>query len=153
MMYSPSMNAFYIHSIGAVPPGCIEISDETHAALLQAQTNGKVIQPDENGYPIAVDHPAPSAEYLAALVRSDRDCRMICALDAKGKYTTQQELIAAGGSVVNPITAQEHVEILQYIEDLRNIPQQAGFPWTGPTDPACPWPTKPGCVCDMPIIG
>jgi len=28
-----------------------------------------------------------------------------------------------------------------YIQALRDIPEQEGFPWNGPDDPDCPWPT------------
>jgi len=31
--------------------------------------------------------------------------------------------------------------LLTYRKALRDIPEQEGFPWTGPDDPECPWPT------------
>jgi transposase len=61
MKYSPSKNGFYhpaVHGIN-VPPDAVEITVGEHHALLAAQAQGKVIQPDENGRPVAVDPPVP----------------------------------------------------------------------------------------------
>ncbi|MEG6551743.1 tail fiber assembly protein [Desulfocurvibacter africanus] len=32
---------------------------------------------------------------------------------------------------------------LAYRQALRNVPEQEGFPWTGPEDSAVPWPVEP----------
>jgi len=151
--YSPSTHGFYCYGCaGNVPVDAVGISDELYRSLLAAQAAGQMIVWDDQAQlPAAANPPAPTLGQLAEAVRNTRDCRMLCALDATGKYTTQQALIASGGTVASPITEQEYITVLQYIEDLRNIPQQSGFPWNGPDDVACPWPTKPACVCDMSI--
>jgi hypothetical protein len=152
MKYSPSSGGFYSPSLGNAPVDAVDINDELYTTLMVAQSQGKIISWDEQTQlPAAVEPPAPTVEQLAEAVRNTRDCRMLCALDLTGKYTTQQALISSGGTVASPITEQEYISVLQYIEDLRNIPQQPGFPWNGPDDVACPWPTKPACVCDMSI--
>lgn len=47
---------FYDSNINDIPDDSVEISDEYHAELLEKQSNGLVIESDENGYPIAVEH-------------------------------------------------------------------------------------------------
>lgn len=41
------------------------------------------------------------------------------------------------------LTDEQYQEWLGYRQALRDIPQQPGFPWDGPDDPACPWPDTP----------
>lgn len=55
MFYSKSTGGFYspeIHTI--MPSDVVEITDEQHQALLETQSQGKVIVSDDNGYPVAV---------------------------------------------------------------------------------------------------
>ena len=56
MYYNSKNNGFYDSNINDIPGDSVEISDEYHAELLEKQSNGLVIQSDENGYPIAVEH-------------------------------------------------------------------------------------------------
>ncbi len=73
MFYSKSTGGFYdpaIHT--AIPADAVEITESYHADLLAAQSAGKLIEPDVNGYPIAVDPPPPTlaeaqADALAAI--------------------------------------------------------------------------------------
>lgn len=53
--YSKTTNGFYDSAINmAMPSDAVEISADTHAALLASQSAGQVIQPDQNGNPQAV---------------------------------------------------------------------------------------------------
>lgn len=54
--YNSKNNGFYDSNINDIPNDSVEISDEYHAELLEKQSDGLVIQSDENGYPIAVEH-------------------------------------------------------------------------------------------------
>ena len=59
-MYSAQTGGLYrndVHSI--IPDDAVNITQEVHTALLSAQSQGKMIQSDENGYPIAVEPPPP----------------------------------------------------------------------------------------------
>lgn len=52
--------AFYDPEINPeIPKGALELTDEEHRVLLEAQSSGKVIAPDESGRPIAVYPPPP----------------------------------------------------------------------------------------------
>lgn len=56
MYYNSNNNGFYNSNINDIPDNSVEISDEYHAELLESQSKGFVIQSDEKGYPIAVEH-------------------------------------------------------------------------------------------------
>lgn len=68
--YSPSTNGFYLPSIHGenIPADAVDVSAEEHAALLQGQANGKRISAGEQGRPVLVDAPAPSAAQQRALL-------------------------------------------------------------------------------------
>jgi hypothetical protein len=55
--YAKSTGGFYSADIHGdnIPADAVEITDEQHAALLEAQSSGKAITADTNGSPIAVD--------------------------------------------------------------------------------------------------
>lgn len=58
-----------------IPGDAVEITDAEHAALLAAQTAGKVIQGDATGRPVAVDPPAPTADQMWDKIKTERDLR------------------------------------------------------------------------------
>lgn len=73
--------------------------------------------------------PVPTVEELAARVRAERN-RRITATD----YLVMPDY---------PLDTDKLEEIKVYRQALRDLPQQPGFPWGGPDDPACPWPVIP----------
>ena len=61
--YSKSTSGFYSDAIHAqMPADAIEISDAEHADLMTAQAQGKCIQADTDGKPVAVAQPAPTPQ-------------------------------------------------------------------------------------------
>lgn len=68
MFYSQSTRGFYTPEIHGdnIPADAVEITAEQHAALLDGQAAGKVITPDENGFPVLADPPPPTAAQLQA---------------------------------------------------------------------------------------
>ncbi len=93
-----------------------------------------------------------SKELNGTLVRESRDMKAICGLDCKSKYDREQESISKGISVIDPMAEADYILVLQYLQDLFELPSQSGFPWDGPDDPLCPWPIKPDCVMDSPLM-
>lgn len=67
MFYSKSTGGFYDTAIHGdnIPSDAVEITTEEHAALLDAQSQGKRIEADASGFPVAVEH-VPTADELAA---------------------------------------------------------------------------------------
>ena len=68
MFYSKSTGGFYDTAIHGdnIPADAIEITTEEHQALLEGQSNGKIIATDKNGKPILQDPPPPTAEQIIA---------------------------------------------------------------------------------------
>lgn len=55
IFYNKNTNAFYNSEINDIPENSVEITHEYHNELLQKQSEGMIIQSNENGYPIAVE--------------------------------------------------------------------------------------------------
>ncbi len=68
MLYSKSTGGFYDRAIHGdnIPEDAVDITSEQHAALLEGQSQGKIISADENGYPILIDPPPPTTEKIVA---------------------------------------------------------------------------------------
>ncbi|WP_368565476.1 tail fiber assembly protein [Pseudoxanthomonas sp. UTMC 1351] len=122
--YSAASGGFYRSDIHEhIPHDAVAISADEHAALLDAQTAGKRIQPNAAGHPVAQAPAPPTAEQQAAQHRHRRD-RLLEASDIRllSDYPqTQAELNAW----------------LQYREALRRVPEQPTFP------NEVTWPTPP----------
>lgn len=73
------------------------------------------------------EKPAPTIEELAVSVRTERNKR-IAATD----YLVMPDY---------PISQEKLEEIKAYRQALRDLPQEPGFPWSGPDDPECTWPS------------
>lgn len=91
----------------------------------------------------ATDEAARLAEHnsepaRATRVRTERDRRLS---DCTWIVERHRDQLASGGETT--LTDAGYQNWLAYRQALRDLPQQPGFPWTGPDDPACPWPVMP----------
>ena len=79
-----------------------------------------------------------SEESRAARLLAERDRRLNATtwLVERHKEQTAED-------IATTLTDEEYSGLLAYRQALRDLPQQPGFPWGGPDDPACPWPVKP----------
>ena len=77
MFYSKTTGGFYATAINGenIPADADEITSEQHSALIEGQSNGKVITSDENGFPILVD-PVITPEQIASIERAWRDSEL-----------------------------------------------------------------------------
>lgn len=68
MFYSKSTGGFYDTAIHGdnTPSDAVEITTEQHQALLEGQSQGKLIVADKNGKPVLQDPPPPTAEQIMA---------------------------------------------------------------------------------------
>lgn len=68
MFYSKSTGGFYSTEIHGdnIPSDAVEITNEQHQALIDGQSQGKMIQADANGRPALVDPPPPTTEQIIA---------------------------------------------------------------------------------------
>jgi hypothetical protein len=61
IFYAKTTNAFYDPSINTeIPSDAVEITQEDYQSLMLAQQTGQVIQANSQGYPEAVNPPAPT---------------------------------------------------------------------------------------------
>ena len=68
MFYAKSTNGFYEEAIHGdnIPADAVEITGEEHQALLEGQSQGKIISADKNGKPVLKDQPPPTPEQIIA---------------------------------------------------------------------------------------
>lgn len=104
-----------------VYPYAAEFAEEWDAVFAYAEAHPECVTEEEPYEP-----PVPTLEELAASVRAERN-----------------KLLALTDHLVMPdypLDTDKLEEIKVYRQALRDLPQQPGFPWDGPDDPACPWP-------------
>lgn len=131
LFYSQSTGGFYATEIHGdnVPDDAVEITKGEHQTLLQGQSEGKLIAADENGYPILVDPPAPTAEQIAEQVRAERDAKIEA---VRWRIERAKDEADLGVPLTEPLEP-----LLQHAQALRDVPQQAGFP------KEIAWPIEP----------
>lgn len=73
MFYSKSTGGFYCREIHGnnMPEDVVEITIEQHTALVEGQSQGKIIGSDDDGYPILICQPSPSPEQLQAQINAE----------------------------------------------------------------------------------
>lgn len=113
MYYSPSTHGFYDSSIhaSAIPADAVAITAAEHAALLQAQAQGMVIQTGEDGRPEAVERVLTLAEQTAARIAEIKAA--LAALDASSARPLRAILAAQQAGVS---LDQDDVDMLASLE-------------------------------------
>jgi len=88
MRYSKSTGGFYDTAIHGenIPSDVVEITAAEHSALLEAQSQGKRIEADVNGFPVAVDMPPPSLDSVKA--SKSTEINAACASSIVGGFTS-----------------------------------------------------------------
>lgn len=80
---------------------------------------------------------------LASAIRAERDRLLATTYEpAAAQLARQLRTAAALGQDTAELTTLLSAWDV-YAAALCSLPQQAGFPWAGPDDPACPWPEQP----------
>lgn len=120
-------DSFVIQKNGApyhVYPYAAEFAQEWDEVFAYAEAHPEMVTEEGPYVP-----PVPTTEELATSVRAERDRRL----------ATTDHLVMPD----YPLDTDKLEEIKAYRQALRDLPQQIGFPWNGPDDPACPWPIEP----------
>lgn len=125
LYYAKSTGGFYDSEIHCdnIPSDSVRITSDNHAALMRAQSEGKQIVADENGNPIAVDPPAPTADQLAIAARAQRDAALSASDWLVARHRDEAD---AGGKTT--LTADQFKALLVYRAALRDLPNKKGFP-------------------------
>ena len=100
---------FYLKSFESA----VEVEDAVWEELIEQCSHGKVLQPDENGYPVAVEH-VRSDDELAKEIRVKRNILL-----SQSDWTQLQDA---------RLTDAEKTSWQVYRQALRDIPQQQAFP-------------------------
>ena len=125
LYFSSNTKGFYRNDIhSTIPPDAVEITAATHAALMAAQSSGKIIASDANGHPIAIDPPPPSREQKMTALRGERDQRL-----AASDFTQLPDA---------PLNAAAKTAWQNYRQALRDLPERADLNLDSPQ-----WPTVP----------
>lgn len=122
--YSGSTRGFYatdVHTPEQIPNDAVPITEDYWQALLQGQSAGYMIAPNEDGYPVLVEYPPLSPEELAEQIRTERD-RLLKASD----WTQLPDIPQATKDLW-----------VSYRQALRDVTAQESFPAT------VEWPTAP----------
>lgn len=120
-----------------IPPGAKEVTEEQHAELVAAQSNGKLIVPDPDGYPIAIEPPPPSDDELATVERVWRDQRLS---ETDGVVTRHRDELEEGRETT--LTPTQYTELQAYRRALRNWPEAGEFPLIAHRPTVPPWLTE-----------
>ncbi|MBK6259213.1 tail fiber assembly protein [Citrobacter youngae] len=94
-LYSKLTGGFYDVEINGddIPQDAVEINDDTWMALLNGQAEGKIISPDENGYPVLTEPPPLTQQELIAQAElKKRELR----IKADSEISWRQDAVDAG---------------------------------------------------------
>lgn len=133
MFYAASTNGFYDSEINTViPSDAVQITESYHTELMGAQANGKRIESNAEGYPIAVDPPGPTPQDIAA-----ENKRVASTLLSESDWATKSAI--ADPEKSNPYLTNQNA-FLNYQNQLRAIAINP------PVLPVTSWPTKPTAI-------
>ncbi|MDA8258387.1 MAG: hypothetical protein M0Z99_22620 [Betaproteobacteria bacterium] len=121
MFYSKTTGGFYDRAIHGdkIAADAVEITSDEHAALLTAQSIGKRIEADANGYPVAVDPPRPTLAEVQASA--------LAAIDAAAAATRAHYITTADGQAATYLLKAADAD--RYKAAGYPAAQIASYPW------------------------
>ncbi|MCD9116270.1 tail fiber assembly protein [Pseudomonas bijieensis] len=135
MFASKTTRGFYDAAIHvSMPDDVVEVSTEKHAELLAAQSEGKVIAWDDDGFPVLIDPPLPT---FAQLVQQERVWRDGELLATDHMVTRHRDELEEG--TVTTLTTDQYGALQTYRRALRNWPEAGEFPLIDHRPPAPDW--------------
>ena len=129
VLFSASTRGVYVPGINSsdIPDDVIEIPQAYWESLLQQLTvSAKVIGVRaDNGYPVLVDPPPPSAEVAADAERRWRTAQLAA---TDGLVARDRDELEDGGGTT--LTTEQYAELQTYRRELRGWPQASFFPFS-----------------------
>ncbi|WP_339507519.1 hypothetical protein [Pseudomonas sp. RL_35y_Pfl2_P42] len=129
VLFSASTRSVYIPGIHSsdIPDDVIEIPQAYWVSLLQqlAVTPKMIGVRADNGYPILVDPPPPSAEEATDIERRWRTAQLAA---TDGLVARDRDELEDGGGTT--LTAEQYTELQTYRRALREWPQGTFFPFS-----------------------
>ena len=71
MFYSALTGGWYKEHYDGAPTDLVEVPHSEYLALLEGASSGKKLTANKKGYPVLVDHDAPSSQEKQAIINSD----------------------------------------------------------------------------------
>lgn len=121
-----------------IPGDAVEITDERHAEMLAGQSSGLKISSDENGYPVLIDPPPPSAAEQTVSERTWRDAQLAPTDAIVSRHRDEVE-----EGIATTLTAEQYTELQVYRRLLRDWPQGSEFPLADHRPVAPSWLNQP----------
>ena len=123
--YSSNPRGFYDSRMHGdnIPEGAKEITEELRWALLDGQSQGKIIREDADGYPVLIEPPPLTPEEVAAIERNWRDAKLAT---TDGDVTRHRDELEEGTSTT--LTAEQYTALQVYRRQLRDWPENGEFP-------------------------
>ncbi|RON43920.1 phage tail protein [Pseudomonas frederiksbergensis] len=134
MFYSKSTGYFYDPLMGGtIPSDAVEISREYWTELMNGQSSGKMIVGNDEGYPVLVDRPGPTADELEGFERAWRNMQLAASDSAVARYRDEVERWPT------LLTAAQYIELQTYRRTLRIWPVGGELPLSEHRPPAPEW--------------
>lgn len=128
MFYSKQTGGFYSREIHGdnIPSDAVEVSAEDYLFLIEGQSSGKIILPDENGFPQLVDKPVPTLTYQEKLLRLNTEYQK----DVDSLNKAFSLAILFDGSVEEAkkaaVRSQYNTRKQKYLDDLNALKAEQG---------------------------
>ena len=134
LAFSPSTRAFYDPASWPhdLPSDTVLISNGDHARLLGELSEGRILDIETDGYPVTTEPAGPDIEQLAQLARQRRDAGI-----ATVQWLIERHRGELSLQLTTTLTDEDYLLVHQYVQDLRDVPEQDAFP----TDII--WPSLP----------
>ena len=119
--YSLTTQTTYLEGLHTtMPSDAKEISEERYLEVLANPAPDKVRGHDADGLPILID---PPPESLAVLERAWRDGEILRVQWIRDRHRDEREL-----NRPTTVTTEQFAALLDYMQDLRDWPEQSAFP-------------------------
>jgi hypothetical protein len=129
VLFSATTRGVYVPGINStdIPDDVIEIPQGYWISLLQQlAVSAKMIGVRaDNGYPILVDPPPPSAEEVEDIERLWRNAQLAA---TDGMVARDRDELEDGGGTT--LTTRQYAELQAYRRELRDWPQGSSFPFS-----------------------
>nr|WP_315025250.1 phage tail assembly chaperone [Brevundimonas diminuta] len=106
-----------------LPVDIVSLNSAEHAAILNEIASGRVLSSNDDGAPITVTPPAPSAEQLAIDARRRRDAEIAAVRWLLERHRDEQAL-----QIATTLTPEDYRLVQEHVQALRDVPEQDGFP-------------------------
>ncbi|WP_432780262.1 phage tail assembly chaperone [Pseudomonas corrugata] len=124
IFFSASTRGFYNDEVYvSVPDDAVELSQSEYLELLKGETDGLLIEADVRGRPVLKERPPLTAIQEEQIARNWRDTMLVLASEVRDRHRDELEL-----GLATTLTADQFLELLGYIQKLRDWPAAEEFP-------------------------